>query len=218
MTNKRVVNLETDRSQRGEFDDAIESRPGDAPVAPTAASVPPVDGSEEDIAGLFNDLRNLCEEALLKPLDCPSKRHMRALERRDDPKGQVFARPRERGTTDRIADEMSVRLDRTPHLRALLADRLRDAPGARKRPMSGAEHRSLREVMDFLDRLGCPRSGDDRHFTAVERIRWLLDVMSASSGAHATILPPGLDHTPATSQNRVLADPAASQPDEDAAP
>jgi hypothetical protein len=221
MTKKRVVNLETDRLASGEFDDAIVE-PFAATVstasadAGTAATAGPQ--NDEDVEALFADLRNLCEEAFLKPLDCPNKTRMRALEKRDDPKGAVYARPREHGTTHRIADEVCERLDRAPRLRTLLADRLRGAPGAPRRPMSGAEHRSLREVMDFLDRLGCPRSDDDRNFTAVERIRWLLDIMSASSGAHAIILPPGRDNTPATGQNLLLRDGHTNEPQEDAAP
>ncbi|MBA3708527.1 MAG: hypothetical protein H0W83_06885 [Planctomycetes bacterium] len=218
MTDKRIVNIQTDRNARGPFDDAMavpiiadDAAPADPEIIDSALS--------DDGATLLSDLRNLCEEALLKPMDCPGKRPLRALERRDDPKGQVYARPK-RDTTNRIADEMTGMLKRTPRLRSLLAERLKSEAGgsASERPMSGAESRSLREVMDFLDRLGCPRGDDDHNFTPVERVRWLLDVMSASQGARATFFPPGGEATPATGQQFVVREPATSDPPEDAAP
>jgi hypothetical protein len=155
--------------------------------------------TDENGEALISELRDMCEEALLSPQDCLSKRPVRALETRS-PKGDAFSR--DFGTTHRVADRMSRLLRQAPRLRSQLLDFLLHDDACSDNPHPSSEAlRLLGEVEDFLDHLGCPRGEDDRNFTPAERIRRLLDSLAAKGGAARA--PLQADITPATGQRWV---------------
>jgi hypothetical protein len=181
-------------------------------VAPPSSYVPPPrrPAASESGRTTISELRDLCEAALLTPQPSATTDPLAALELRAGKEPS----PREPGTAARIADELVRRIKKMPQLRARIVAQL--ISGGEPLPtlaeVGGSDNHSalkeLRAVRNLLDNLGCPRSEDDRNLSVVERIRWLLDVLTASHRAadanQGTRRYQLGDNTPATGAQKVI--------------
>jgi hypothetical protein len=156
-------------------------------------------GSRTDPALLINELRELCESVQLAPDDSPGTDRLGALEPRVD-RPSVPRPP----TAAFVADELVRRLVRLPDVHARVAARLMEVPAppdpdapTPTPTRASAPEKELRAVHGLLDDLGCPRGVDDRPFSAIERLRWLLRVLSDASRLGRLAVGIG-DATPAT--------------------
>ncbi len=212
---------ETDRrdaSSRGEGDGdrqgAGGTRGGIAPTDSSPRARPTT--TSEDAQSMVSELRDLCEAALLKPLDSPSGDPLAALELRP---GQTHS-ARQPHTTNHIADELVRRIKSMPQLRARVMSQLLSGnePPLAIAQVRGTDSQNalkeLRAVRTLLDNLGCPRSEDDKNLSVVERIRWLLDIVTATQTASGAVpILPGSDHTPMTGIRWIQQpDPQADEP------
>lgn len=195
---------------------AQHPHPDTEPLVPNptgTGSAPPSDdtsrGKGDTERSVLAELRELCEAALLAPMDSPLSSPLAALE----PRGDRPSRPREPRTAAHLADEVVRCLQAMPQVRARVVARLAEREAPTPEPTSNdarAAMKELRAAHNLLDNLGCPRSEDDRPLPVLERMRWLLDVLTASQAARDAERGPRLplgDTTPATGRRILPADP-----------
>jgi hypothetical protein len=155
-------------------------------------------GSPKSDRSAISELRDLCEAVLLAPSSDGDP--LAALEPRRD---RSPAPPRHE-TTAFLANELVRRIEELPSVHARVTAQLLSRQGssgqASRTTAEAAAIRELRSAHGLLDNLGCPRSEDDRPLTIIQRLRWLLDILTnqgARAGGAKSALPLG-DTTPAT--------------------
>jgi hypothetical protein len=160
---------------------------------------------------LISELRDLCESVQLAPGEAPGTDRLAALEPRVD--RAPAPRP---PTAAHVADELVRRLHRLPEIQARVAAQLHPATSLPRTDTARsatevAAVRELRAAHGLLDNLGCPRSEDDRNLPVVERLRWLLDLLTSASRNGRVGTPPIIaDITPATGVHLAPPDPPAA--------
>jgi hypothetical protein len=217
MSNKRVIRIETEpvRADEGDGFPGASTAPMTRAAEPASSYVPPpptaAKRASDSGRSAIVELRDLCEAAMLAPAESPLSDPLAALELRSG----AAPEQRQPRTASWVADQLVQRLKAMPQVRArVVAQLINEAePPQAVTQVHGNETQAalkeLRQVRNLLDNLGAPRSEDDRNLTVMERVRWLLDVLTASQQARAaagTARVPFGDNTPATGVNPIVPD------------
>ncbi len=178
--------------QDGEPEPEPDSRPFGYPTTSVHAASP------SQASQLISELRDLCESVQMAPAESLGSDRLAALEPRVDRPRTV--RP---PTAAVVADELVRRLQRLPEIQARVAAQLHPATSLPRTDAnrSGVEIAALRELRaahGLLDNLGCPASEDDRNLAVVDRLRWLLDILTTTGRGRGIGTPRLADTTPAT--------------------